>query len=129
MKRTKKILVIEDDLSMEVVLTSLIQGVDPSVEIVWASSAEEAWDLLRDEKFQLVVTDIFLEGKKTGMDFWQELEAANVRTPVIVMSSLSEHQMLNTIDANDPAPVFLPKPLRTAESRAVIREMLMSGRD
>ena len=71
-----KYLVVEDDLNAQPLWENFIRRVDRDAVIRWACTEEGAEDLI-DERFKMndafdiVIVDIHLAGKKSGIDLWR----------------------------------------------------------
>ena len=100
MRKTKvhpeRILVVEDNVSMLLLIQKAIFKVRPNAEIFSAVSLEEAFTILIknadiEEKnpYELIIADIFLEGAHTGLDLWRVLRSTYPQIPILVVSSLS----------------------------------------
>jgi DNA-binding NtrC family response regulator len=123
----KRVLVIEDDPTLQPVLTQILKRAAPRVEVEWVESAEAAWVLLRKRHFDLVIADILLEGHETGLDFWLSCEACYPTIPVILMSGIPPHDFLNAIGKDHIVPPFLEKPLRPGTCAQIIEGWLKEG--
>lgn len=127
---SKRILVVEDDQGCEAVLVRAIKSVAPHAEIDCEDTAEQAIkDLDRQSRifnnaYDLVVVDIFLAGKITGLDFWQRYREKYPDTPFLFVSSLPVNRFFDTIGKNTIAPAFLPKPFQVGEARQLIEGLL-----
>ena len=75
---TRRILLAEDDLSLEIIFTSLIHDIDLKIDVDWVTSAEAAFERLekasahqRESPYDLIVADIFLDGDlRNGVLAW-----------------------------------------------------------
>lgn len=115
-----RILVVEDteDLADAIVhrLTKLGYAVD------WAASGDAAEELLRQEKYQLVLLDIMLPGLD-GQAVLNRLRARRDATPVLVMTARSQVDVkvdLLDLGADD----FIVKPFDLRELEARCRSLL-----
>lgn len=126
----KSVLMIEDDPVLETALPRVIQSIAPGAEVTWVSSAEAALLEVRsalvagDRKFDLIVADIFLEGKITGLDFWSTCERLCPEVPVLIMSSMPPEYFMKAIGRDAIMPPFLPKPFRIEEFRQKVDDLL-----
>jgi len=126
----RRILVIEDDVLLQSVLLEVLHRIDGSFELTWVKSVDAAWDKMNEgKKFDLIIADVMLEGKLTGIDFWRTLGTRDRSTPLVLISSCSEYEVLRTIDEIGSetglgAPAFIPKPLRLGECRQVLEGVL-----
>jgi len=128
-KRNKRVFIVEDDpMSMEI-LHGLILDIDPDAEIDWSKSAEGALDLIEEDKnagrdYDLIIADIFLSEKETGLDLWKRcLEKFN-GIPLVITSALPLHQYFSTVGQEIHAPTFLAKPYQLNECRALLEGLL-----
>ena len=125
----KKIIVVEDDHACETLLRRVIQSIDPGALIDWVESAEQATAAIEREHstgkdYDLIIADIFLSGKTTGLDLWQAYRDRFPQTPILIVSSLPVNRFFDTIGHNTIAPTFLPKPFYVGECRQIIEALL-----
>jgi DNA-binding NtrC family response regulator len=125
----KSVLVIEDDVSSDLILREILMGISKDMKVTSINNAEEALRHLAHETaahraYDLIVADIFLSGKATGIDLWAACRELLPRTPVLMTSGISMLQFFATIGRDEIAPSFLPKPYELTECRHLIRSML-----
>ncbi|MCP5090341.1 MAG: diguanylate cyclase [Gammaproteobacteria bacterium] len=90
----KRVLIVDDDASILGVVSEVLE--DDGYSVSTASSGEEAMDLLRDNQFSLVMSDIRLPGIN-GVEVLEHIKRVSPRTNVIMITS---HASLDTsIDA------------------------------
>ena len=130
----RKILLIEDDLSLEPMLSSILHDIDPSIEMDSVTSAEAAISKLEEAQrsskknpYELIIADIFLDGKITGVDFWDLCRNIYPKMPTLVMSGLPLNKFFDFIGPNNVCPPFLEKPLHLLECRQTLQRMLNYG--
>jgi DNA-binding NtrC family response regulator len=107
--RKAHILLIDDDPSTLASLSRAFRlaGHEGTV----CDNATRALDLLRDEAFDLILSDVMMPGK-SGIEFLEELKKAGVKTPVVLVSGQANIEMAvraTKLGAMD----FLEKPLST----------------
>lgn len=134
-----RILIVEDDVTLEALWRYIIDIAVPGAKLEWATTGEAADHLLREGErkgcdFDLVITDIFLGGARTGIDLWEN--HAQSTTSFLLMSVLSP-QRLKTLTTPDdkkrttaaglPLPVYLQKPLDPTQCIETIRAVLLSA--
>src|SRR5512141_1559525 len=85
----QKVLVIEDDDTVRDVLRAFLA--EKGFEATLAPSGEAGIDMLRTEKFELILTDLVMPGK-SGMDVLKEAAASPPSIPVIVMTAFGTVQ-------------------------------------
>lgn len=130
----EKILVIEDDLALKP-LWELIsrRNFGPS-HLDWAVSADEAEKLFQksvqnNTPYALVVVDVFLSGSDTGLDFIKNTRALGHKTPVILVSSISETDLKKTYDAVLNPVAVLTKPLNVPRCERLLESILSEKKD
>ncbi len=115
----KTILFVDDDPILQVALSRRLQAQD--YQVLQASSAQVALDLLATEAVDVVVSDIMMPGMD-GLEFCQRLRAtpAGQTVPFIFLSSLGEvndRVQGHLIGADD----YLPKPFHVKELIAKVQ--------
>jgi CheY-like chemotaxis protein len=115
------ILVVEDEVSLLRVLCSVLQSFQYNV-LVAVSGAEalRVWDGHQGE-INLVLTDMIMPGRMTGIDLVNELRKRKPGLKVIITSGYSEDLVGHDFDANTR---FLPKPYQTDAVAQLIRRTL-----
>ena len=128
----KKILVVEDDTTMTVLLGKAILDEFSDTEIQWASSLEQAvtqliqsTDIGEKAPYDLIIADIFLEGNGTGLDFMKVLGGTYPTIPFLVISSLQEEQVRSALSEEKKGSlVYLKKPFIFSQCKQSIRDIL-----
>ncbi len=125
----KSLLIIEDDLSVIEFLEVVLDHLRPGLSWDYATSAEEAMELIRsrgtangEPPYSLVIADIFLDGDMTGFDSWLDCAQEYPEMPFVITSSLSLDRYLAILSGFDNTPTFLPKPLTMGRCKSVIEE-------
>jgi FixJ family two-component response regulator len=102
------VLVVDDDASVREALSDLFQSVGLMVEVY--PSAQEFLKNERPEGPGCLVLDVRLPGK-SGLDFQQELSAANINLPIVFLTGHGDIPM--SVRAMKAGAVeFLTKPFR-----------------
>jgi len=87
---TKKILIVEDEKSLAHTLQIKLEGAGYHTTV--ASDGQEALDILAGkEKYDLILLDLILP-KLDGFRVMEELKKMENKTPVIVLSILSQEE-------------------------------------
>jgi CheY-like chemotaxis protein len=106
---SKRILIVEDDLTVQPLLEVMIQKISPGTQVEWSTSAEDAFDRLSsvqssdESPYSVVLSDVNLSGSKSGFDLVDECFSNEVPANFIMSSGA------DTLDTHLP---FLPKPYK-----------------
>ncbi|MFT3823660.1 MAG: sigma-54 dependent transcriptional regulator [Chitinophagaceae bacterium] len=103
-----KILIVEDEFIVGNALRLALEKAGYNVTGIVAS-VEEAEEHLQNQKPDLVLLDIRLEGKSSGIDLATKLKTKNI--PFIYLSANSSQKILEEAKATEPYG-FLVKPFR-----------------
>jgi FixJ family two-component response regulator len=118
------VLVIDDDASVREALSDLFQSVGLGVEVF--SSAQEFLKNKRPEGPGCLVLDVRLPGK-SGLDFQQELNAANINLPIVFLTGHGDIPM--SVRAMKAGAVeFLTKPFREQDLLDAVQTALERAR-
>src|SRR5262249_16462507 len=79
----KSILVIDDDVSVRLVLRRMLE--QEGYEVICAEDGRQALDLLKQRRPDLVITDIVMPNCE-GIETILEMRAAGLTLPIIAMS-------------------------------------------
>jgi two-component system cell cycle sensor histidine kinase/response regulator CckA len=83
-----KVLIVEDDSGVAYLQQRAIERA--GYEVLVASTAEEARDVIEAVAIDLIVLDYRLEQNRTGLDFYTDLKAAGYDLPVIMVTGFSQ---------------------------------------
>jgi two-component system, NtrC family, response regulator HydG len=104
----QKILIVEDQFIEANNLQMILERAGHEVCTI-AQSVHEAWRVLEQERPTLVLIDIYLKGKLTGIDLARGLKEQNI--PFVYLSANSHKSVLDEAKATQPYG-FLVKPFR-----------------
>lgn len=86
MQRLKNVLIVDDDEDDYLIVSEYMHQIKQhSFEIVWASTFQQAQELLRTHSFDLCFFD-YLLGMRTGIDLLHVAQELKVRTPIILLT-------------------------------------------
>ncbi len=110
-----KILVVEDDITFEPYWTAIVERADRNAQVFWATSEMEAENMILDaiesgHEFDLVITDIFLSGSRTGIDLWVKF-FQRMHGRIIVTSGIEFQKFVEYFGKSEIRPLYLQKPL------------------
>lgn len=118
------VLVVDDDASVREALGDLFQSVGLRVEVF--ASAQEFFKNRRPEGPCCLVLDVRLPGK-SGLDFQQELNAANISLPIVFLTGHGDIPMsVRAMKAG--AAEFLTKPFREQDLLDAVQSALERDR-
>ncbi len=122
-----KILIVEDDLTYQPFWESVIKPVNAKAVIDWVTSEELAEQLLLEEyrrghPYDLVILDIFLSGRGTGIDLWNRFKEAGKN--FIFISQMERQRYEAFLNDQDAYPLCLEKPLNAGKCRQIVETML-----
>jgi DNA-binding NtrC family response regulator len=104
----KKVLIVEDEFIVANNLRLILQRVGYEISAI-AASVEEAEERLQEDRPDIALLDIRLQGERSGIDFARKLKAENIA--FIYLSANSGQQILEEAKATGPYG-FLVKPFR-----------------
>jgi DNA-binding response OmpR family regulator len=87
MKKTKKILIIEDEKTLARALE--LKLTHSGFEVKTVFNGEDGIALLQDESFSLILLDLIMP-KMDGFAVLEDLKAKKIKTPVMVLTNLSQ---------------------------------------
>ena len=124
MSRKAHLLIVDDDANT---LASLARAFRlAGHEATVCDSAARAAELIRSEPFDLILSDVVMPGKD-GITLLEELKAAGVKTPVVLISGQANIEMAvraTKLGALD----FLEKPLSTEKLLVTVENALRISR-
>jgi two-component system, NtrC family, response regulator AtoC len=119
-----QILIVDDDAAAQRALIQVLKK--ENYESEGASSAREALIKLNDRSFDLVITDIRMEGMD-GIELMREIRSRWRNTPVIVMTAFAS---IDTAvrSIHEGAYDYISKPYEVDELRLMVRRALEQSR-
>lgn len=115
------ILIVEDDPHSQLYFTKLLSGM---YETAVASSAREAWELLHEKHFNLVLMDISLKGDEDGLSLTRRLrsEEAFSKLPIVAVTAYAfPDDKRRALEAG--CTDYLPKPVSSNDLHRKIAEL------
>src|SRR5450755_457564 len=124
LSRKAHLLLVDDDPSTLASLSRAFRLAGHEATV--CDNASRALELLRDEAFDLILSDVMMPGK-SGIEFLEELKKAGVKTPVVLVSGQANIEMAvraTKLGAMD----FLEKPLSTDKLLVTLENALRLSR-
>lgn len=113
------ILIIDDDADLSFIITDMLEGY--GYNVTSAESAEQAFGLLSNSSFDLVLLDINLPDS-TGFEICQELRKVSDVPVIFASARTSESDRITGFDIGGDD--YLPKPYSMAELFSRIKALL-----
>jgi CheY-like chemotaxis protein len=107
-----RVLVVEDEAIAAMALTLMLETLDCTVVGV-AASGRDAIDLAMEYHPDLVLMDIRLKGKMSGIDSANAIQD-RLPVPIIFTTAYSAEEVRETCDIDDSS-LFVTKPIREEE--------------
>lgn len=121
-KKVKHVLIVEDDMDMAMILDQVVHWIQPEANVEWASTAEQVVSIIESHAkrharppYDLIVSDIFLDGQGTGLDIWKLCQQTFEDTPIVLTSAVSSDRMALVLGENEISPFYLQKPFTLQE--------------
>jgi len=114
------ILIVEDEPSLRALLADYVR--ERGYRVLEAASAQEAMEVVRNQKLDLLVTDIVMPGG-SGQDLASTMSLSHAGLGIIFMSGYADNVALQEA-ASQPGVFFVPKPFTLKHMLEKIREAL-----
>ncbi|AZZ36653.1 hypothetical protein CIK05_07575 [Bdellovibrio sp. qaytius] len=126
-----RVLIIEDDLAYKPLWADILRRHlgGHVAEICWAVSAEEARvqyerSVASGQFFDFIITDVFLAGSDTGLDFVENLFADDQEAPpIILISSVDKEEVEDIVDTVSRRIEILSKPINAGQFKEVMNRI------
>ena len=122
--KTLNLIVFEDNHIAQFVLQKMIQGIGHICDNLY-ESADDLMTITDETNPDIILMDISLKGKKTGLEAVVELRE-EVNTPVFFLSAHTDPQTLSTIESI-PNARLIAKPYTQVELESAISEYANSA--
>ncbi len=122
----KRILVVDDDLSIQRILRKNLQV--NNYEVLVAEDGQQAIEMALFNQPDLILLDLWLPGEIDGMIVCQRVREWNKKIPIIILSARNEEkQKVQALDLG--ADDYLTKPFSNEELLARVRACLRRAED
>lgn len=125
-----RVLLIEDESIFHEIWRYILRNVSDDIKLTCVPSVEKAEELVAEldngvNTFRLVISDIYLEGAKSGLDFWNEVFLTDEPVPpFLLVSSLSLGHLLKGLKDTWAVPTYIQKPFDPAECYPLLKTLL-----
>ena len=120
----RRILLVDDELAILLTLKAILEI--NGFEVKTAASAKEAIATLKDEEFQMVITDLRMESDIAGYDV---IRAAREQKYDPVVALLTAYPTQGSSWQSEGADSLLVKPMHTTDLLRQIEVLLVSHED
>jgi response regulator of citrate/malate metabolism len=125
----KKVLIVEDDLSLRPLWENFFKYRTKNVDLEWAVSCEEAIKMVRSSNqqalpFFLIITDIFLAGSGTGLELLCSDEVIKSRARTILVSVADRDEIIQKFGHQIPNSEVMSKPFDFKKYDPIINNIL-----
>jgi DNA-binding NtrC family response regulator len=120
MESHEKILVVDDEERVRILFKRIL--LKEGYEVDCAASGSEALDKLAKDSFDLVVTDLKMEGID-GLDLIKKGKTMNQALPFILISGYGTAQTAGSA-AKEGADVYLMKPIDITDLKLAVKKAL-----
>lgn len=116
------------------ILTRALRKIFPACSIDQPNSAEDALRIIkerygaREQRFDLVVSDVMLSGKISGIELWETCEARFPGMPYLLISGMGESEFKKAVSKDPVQPPFLAKPFSLQAFREAVDDVLERGK-
>ena len=118
------VLVVEDEANARQVLTLILEG--HGHRVVGCANAAEAEDALKQQRFEIILTDLRMEGRDEGLDVVRLGAQLCPDTPVILLTAYASAQ--TAVEAmKEGAFDYLTKPVSAEELTQAVERALDAG--
>lgn len=127
--KIKKILIVEDDLSLRPLWENFFRYRTQDVDLSWAVSCEEALKMVQltnkdKAPFFLIITDIFLAGSGTGMELVTSEEVQKSGAKTVLISVAGRDDIIREYGHQIPTTHVISKPLDFKTYEPIINNIL-----
>ncbi len=117
---TRKVLIVDDNINMSSLLGDILEVFQ--CQSTQANDGEEALRLLKEEEYDLVITDMRMP-KMSGLDLLRFVKDNYPKLPVVVISGFNLGPPQDAMVA-DIADGFLNKPFKVEDIEKLLKKLL-----
>ena len=121
----RRVLVAEDDDVILELIREACERACPGSIVDGTPSGEVAELLLKcEQKYDLVILDVGLSDRRSGIDVWNACRETNPELHFIFISGMCEDEFRRKLGAATRAPIFLNKPFSITKLARAVSETL-----
>ena len=118
--KTGKVLIVDDNDQMSSLLADILELFDYQAQ--QAKDGEEALRCLREDKYDLVITDLRMP-KMSGTELLKLIKKVQPQLPVVVVSGFGPGNTQNLI-ISEQADGFLNKPFTVEQIEKILKDLI-----
>jgi len=130
---TLKILIVEDDLNLKPIWEHTLKRLFKNILIDWSVSVEEAKKKIEisknTEDYDIIISDIFLAGSETGVEFLGSDEVKNSKANTYLISAIDNSLVTQYFKEILPQTIFLTKPFDVKKCFQVIKTAVTKSQE
>jgi DNA-binding response OmpR family regulator len=120
-----RVLIVEDNLDWEIIWKLIFDIFAHEAELIWATSIFEAQNKLADikekgQRMDIIISDVFLSGSLTGLDFYNAIDET-YQARFLFVSSVSPSKIKSQIKKDNRHVFVLKKPFGIKQAIAELR--------
>jgi|GEM_PF-3250853 len=119
-ENTLQLLVVEDNATIGILLGRYFQSAGHTLTVT--TQLHHARQLFQQTRYDIVLLDLMLPDGN-GLDFLREIQAQDVKTPVIIMSGMQQ-SITQQNAVREGAAGFLIKPFQLKDVMLLIQQIL-----
>jgi len=116
-----RILILEDESILAISMQEFLE--DSGYEVLHYMNSEEAFDAIYDKPFDLLLLDVKVAGKENGFELLSSLRKADICTPAIFITSLTDIEDLTAGYACGGCD-YIRKPFDLAELKLRVEHVI-----
>lgn len=116
-----RILILEDETILAISIQEFLE--DSGYEVLLYTNSEQAFDAIYDKPFDLLLLDVKVAGEQNGFELLASLRKANICTPAIFITSLTDIEDL-TVGYACGGCDYIRKPFDLAELKLRVEQVI-----
>jgi len=116
-----RILILEDETILAISMQEFLE--DSGYEVLHYTNSEQAFDAIYDKPFDLLLLDVKVAGKQNGFELLSSLRKADICTPAIFITSLTDIEDLTAGYACGGCD-YIRKPFDLAELKLRVEQAI-----
>ncbi len=126
----RKIVIVEDDIIMPVLIENVLEAEKLNYELIRASTASYALQMIEEGKDEicLIILDLKVRGKVTGIDFLKQIQEISEISRIPIMIFSGEDSLIQEAKKYHPKKIYR-KPFHYQSFCAALLEVGLEPED